>query len=108
MESEHPGKCLKCGHHHIIKAGRESSGKQRWKCRGCGRCFVANPQQSYDEAFRERVLHALREGMSQRAACRVFGVARMTVAAWLKKSPELARAQNHARRGAGRGRPRAR
>lgn len=49
---------------------------------GCGRCFVANPQKSYDDVFRERVLHALREGMSQRAACRVFCVERMTVAAW--------------------------
>lgn len=85
MENKHPGKCLKCGHLHIIKAGKESSGKQRWRCRGCGCCFVI-AKQSYDDAFREQVLQAIREGMSQRAACRVFGVARMTVAAWLKKS----------------------
>ena len=89
MEKEHPRKCLKCGHEHVVKAGKERNGKQRWRCCDCQRVFVV-ADQSYDEAFREQVLHAVREGMSQRGACRVFGIARMSVATWLKKSCELA------------------
>ena len=35
--------CPNCNSSHIIKYGRIHTGKQRYRCNGCGRQFVENP-----------------------------------------------------------------
>ena len=35
--------CPNCNSTHIIKYGRIHTGKQRYRCNGCGRQFVENP-----------------------------------------------------------------
>ena len=37
--------CPKCQGTHVIKNGTIHSGKPKWKCKDCGRQFVANSQQ---------------------------------------------------------------
>ena len=37
-------KCPRCEYQEIIKNGKIPNGKQRYKCKNCGRQFVENPQ----------------------------------------------------------------
>ncbi|MGI8756703.1 MAG: IS1/IS1595 family N-terminal zinc-binding domain-containing protein, partial [Acidimicrobiales bacterium] len=51
----------------VIRHGSSRSGKQRYKCRGCGRCFTASPaSSSYDEETKARILRAYHERTSLR------------------------------------------
>jgi len=36
--------CPQCGSEQVIKNGHIHNGKPKWKCKACGRQFVANPQ----------------------------------------------------------------
>lgn len=73
------------------KHGKTGNGKQRYKCRTCGRSFRENPGAlGYTEGEKEQILRAYWERASLRGLTRIFGVSRNTVSAWLKKSPEFA------------------
>ncbi len=63
-----------------------SNGKQRYKCRACKRSLREQPGTNrYDEATKAQILRAYQERTSLRGLTRIFGVARNTVAAWVKK-----------------------
>ena len=71
----------------MSRHGYTAEGKQRYRCRDCGRCFVENPASAaYDPARKEEILRAYHERASVRGIARVFGVSRNTVTGWLKKS----------------------
>jgi transposase-like protein len=38
--------CPKCNSQHVVKNGHIQNGKQRFKCRECGRQFVENPRKT--------------------------------------------------------------
>ncbi len=79
--------CRHCASTDTIRHGYTAEGKQRYRCRDCGRCFVENPASAaYDPARKEEILRAYHERASLRGISRVFGVSRQTVASWLKKS----------------------
>jgi transposase-like protein len=83
--------CRHCSSSNTIRHGYTRKGKQRYRCRACGRCFVRNPgTAAYDPARKEEILSAYHERTSLRGLSRVFGVSRNTVTRWLKKSPEPA------------------
>lgn len=69
-----------------MKDGRSRQGKQRYRCRSCGRRSSENatPRGALPEK-QALVLAALRERMSLRAAARAFGMSRNTITALLKK-----------------------
>ena len=78
--------CLHCGSDQLVRNGRASNGKQRYKCRACGRQSRENPAPNgYTDARRTEILSALHERSSLRGIERTFGVSRNTVAAWMKK-----------------------
>ena len=78
---------LSLGSNRVNKSGRTTNGKQRYKCRSCGRTRRENPQRgAYDETRKEEILRAYHERTSLRGLQRIFGVSRQTVAVWLKKS----------------------
>ncbi|BCM90969.1 hypothetical protein IAD21_02832 [Abditibacteriota bacterium] len=57
----------------------------------CGRRSRESPQgQGYAETFKEQILAAYDERMSQRGIERAFGVSRQTLSTWLKKRSEVA------------------
>jgi insertion element IS1 protein InsB len=87
--------CPQCQSGWSIKYGRTSAGKQRYRCRRCGRQFVIQPAHpQYCQGFREQVLAALNERISLRGAERVFHVARQMIALWLKhKADEVEKKQ---------------
>jgi transposase-like protein len=90
-------KCYHCGSEKVHKHGKTSNGKQRFKCRSCGRSLRENPQgNGYDEERKEEILRAYHERASLRDLTRVFGVSRNTVSSWLKKSHSSAASGSNA------------
>ena len=80
--------CPNCDSERLVKDGKTTSGSQRYLCRDCGESRVLNPKRTdYTDKQKERILRAYREGTSLRGLRRIFGVARQTVSAWLKKKP---------------------
>ncbi|RYF41709.1 MAG: IS1 family transposase [Cytophagaceae bacterium] len=83
--------CRHCGSESLVKSGFGTNGKQRYKCKACGRRSRESPQgQGHEEAFKEQILAAYDERMSQRGIQRAFGVSRQSLSVWLKKRPETA------------------
>jgi len=83
--------CRHCNSSNTIRHGYTTKGKQRYRCRACGRSFVRNPDSAAcDPARKEEILRAYHERTSLRGLSRIFGVSRNTVTRWLKKSPEPA------------------
>ena len=85
--------CATCGSAAIVKSGHNSSGTQQYLCKTCGahRVLVARSRAA-DPALKALVLRAVEtERLSLRAAERLFGVARKTIAKWLKKKPKACR-----------------
>jgi transposase-like protein len=79
--------CRYCNSTTTIRHGYTAKGKQRYRCRDCGRCFVQTPvSTAYDPARKEEILRAYHERTSLRGISRIFGVSRNTVTYWLKKS----------------------
>ncbi|MGH9945450.1 MAG: IS1/IS1595 family N-terminal zinc-binding domain-containing protein [Pyrinomonadaceae bacterium] len=80
-------KCRHCGSTNVARNGLTTNGKQRYLCSECGRRSRDNPQPNgYTAEERETILAAYHERSSLRGLTRSFGVARNTVATWLKKS----------------------
>ena len=90
--------CLRCGSEKIRKNGHADNGAQRAKCKDCGRTFVLQPKGArYDARFKDQVVAASQDRMSQRGISRTFGVCRKTTSRWVgEKSGEPAGLQGHA------------
>ena len=78
--------CCHCGSDQLMRNGRAPNGKQRYKCRACGRPSRENPAPNgYTDERRAEILSARHERSSLRGIERTFGVSRNTVTAWMKK-----------------------
>ncbi len=78
--------CVHCGGEDVIRSGKTRNGKQRLKCKGCGRSSRENRQgPRYSEADKDTILRAYLERPSMRGIQRAFGVSRQTLSGWLKK-----------------------
>ena len=78
--------CTSCSSLNIVKNGRTKKGKQKFCCNSCGAYGTLNPEVKYPPERKEEILRAYHERSSLRGLERTFGVARQTVAKWLKKS----------------------
>ena len=85
--------CTACGRTAIVKNGHNACGSAQFACRACGARRVLAPKRQPASAVRQQeILRAVAsERLSLRAAERVFGVARQTIAKWLEKKPQLSR-----------------
>ena len=73
--------CPNCQGTQVIKNGTIHNGKPKWKCKGCGRQFVANPtQQRISDATKRLIDKLLLERLSLAGIVRVTGVS----ARWLQ------------------------
>ena len=80
----HTLRCARCGSADLYSNGHAKNGKLRYQCQGCQKYGRQDPgSNAYDN--KALILAAYRERPSLRGLTRVFGVARNTVAAWLKK-----------------------
>lgn len=76
--------CAACGSEKLRLNGRTVGGRQRAKCRGCGRTRVLVPKPAaYSAEDRAQVLRAYQDRMSTRAIQRTFGVCYQTLMRWV-------------------------
>ena len=69
-------KCPRCEPQEIIKNGKIHNGKQRYKCKSCGRQLVENPQnRRITEETKKIISNCLLEKVSWRGIHRITGVA---------------------------------
>ena len=86
-------RCATCDSTAVVKSGHNSCGTQQYFCKACGahRVLVAKSSAT-DPERKALVLRAVAvERLSLRAAERIFGVARQTIAKWLEKKPKVCR-----------------
>ena len=82
-------RCYHCRRENIVKNGVAPNGKQKYRCRDCGKQSREQPSPNgYPEARKEEILRAYEERSSLRGLSRTFGVARNTVSRWLKKNDD--------------------
>ena len=86
-------RCATCASTSIVKAGHNGSGTQQYLCKACGAHRVLQAKSPAIEPERKAlILRAVEvERLGLRAAERVFGVARQTIAKWLEKKPKASR-----------------
>jgi insertion element IS1 protein InsB len=67
--------CPSCQGTHIIKNGSIHSGKPKWRCKACGRQFVADPtQHRISDATKQLIDKLLLERVSLAGIVRITGV----------------------------------
>ena len=81
--------CPHCQSTRLKNNGTTTNGKQKYHCHDCGKYGTLNPAPRYSEERKEEILRAYQERSRLRGIERTFGVARQTVAAWLKKVQQL-------------------
>lgn len=74
--------CPTCESRHTVKNGRIHNGKQNYRCRGCGRQFVQDPQNKpLDPVTKALIAKLLLERLSLAGIARVTGVSEL----WLQR-----------------------
>jgi transposase-like protein len=81
-------RCPRCQSEHLEKNGHSKSGKQKYHCKDCDAYGTLNPTVAYPAERRAEILKAYQESSSLRGIERTFGVARQTVAKWLRQEDE--------------------
>lgn len=85
--------CRFCQSQNVIRHGKDTTGRQRFLCHDCRRTFREKPKsRSRSAEFQKQALAAYQERASMRGVCRLFGIGRNTLSAWLKKSRDPAAA----------------
>lgn len=77
--------CTYCGSRTaVVKAGRNQTGSQRYRCQGCQRYFTPEPKAlGYAADLKQRALQLYLEGTSLRAIGRLLHLHHQTVANWI-------------------------
>lgn len=81
-------RCTKCQSENIVKNGKTKAGRQKYHCKACDGYGTLNPSVQYTTERKAEILRAYHERASLRGVTRTFGVARQTVAKWLKEKAE--------------------
>lgn len=81
MQDALPPPCPRCSSPHVVRNGPTRSGEPSFRCRGCGRRFVASPRKGpVPDEDRAAVERMLAERLSLRAIARITGRSR----SWLQ------------------------
>ena len=80
--SEHPGACPACEGTTLIRSGH-ACGRQRWRCKGCGRQFTRTTPRGKPEAVRREAVGLYCAGLSLSAAGKRPGVSARSVVRWV-------------------------
>ena len=81
-------RCKKCQSENIVKNGKTKAGRQKYHCKACDTYGTLNPSVPYTPERKAEILRAYHERSSLRGVARTFGVARQTVAKWLKEKAD--------------------
>ncbi len=77
--------CSQCGSIAIVKNGHDKKGKQKYHCHDCGAWGTLEPSVPYTAERKEEILRIYQERASMRGVTRAVGVARQTLARWLRE-----------------------
>jgi len=77
--------CRTCGSINITRNGTNKCGHAQYHCHDCGAYRVLEPQRPYTGPEKKIILNTYRERASMRGIERIFGIARQTLARWLKE-----------------------
>ena len=78
--------CPHCTSENLIKHGFAPDGRQKYRCKNCGKQHRENPRSNaYSEEQKEIFIKASQERSSLRGVQRTFGVDRHSVSKWMKK-----------------------
>ena len=68
-----------------VKAGKQPSGSQRWKCQRCQRRYTPEPkEQGYPAEVRQQAVKLYVDGLNYRRIGRILGVDHKSVMNWVK------------------------
>ena len=67
-----------------VKAGRNESGSQRYKCNRCRKRYTPEPSQVYSDSLRRQAVKFYVDGLGFRHIARHLGVDHVTVMHWVK------------------------
>ncbi len=81
-------RCPKCDSTNITKNGHDYKAAQKFHCKACQAYGTLKPQRTYPDKQKELILRAYRERASMHGIKRIFGIARQTLARWLKTVAE--------------------
>jgi transposase-like protein len=70
----------------LRRNGTDYKGKQKYSCQDCGSYGTLNPSEpGYSAERKHEILRAYQERPSMRGIERIYGVARQTLARWLRE-----------------------
>ena len=77
-------RCEHCASDQTVKAGKNGSGSQRYKCKSCGRHFTPLPNEiGYPLAIRQQAVEMYVDGQNYRRTGRNLRVNHQSVANWV-------------------------
>ena len=81
---EHPDACPACRGTVLIRSGH-ACGRQRWKCKGCGRQFTRTEPRGKPAALKQQAVALYCLGLSMNAIGKHIGVSAQSVMRWLRR-----------------------
>ncbi len=97
-----PRHCHCCQSFNIVRNGRTTQGKQRYKCKDCGVTRVLDPKPPITPESVAALERSNSERLSYRAMGRIFKVSHVTVFNHLKKNDRPSGIQDNGSSGTGR------
>ena len=85
---ERPDACPACCGSVLIKSGH-ACGRQRWRCKHCGRQFTLTEPRGKPEAMRREAVGLYCTGLSLSAVGRRLGVSAQSVMRWVRDHARL-------------------
>jgi transposase len=80
---EGPEACPACRGRVLIKSGH-ACGRQRWKCKGCGRQFTRTEPRGKPAEVKGRAIELYCLGLSMNAAAKRVGVSAQSMLRWVR------------------------
>jgi hypothetical protein len=81
--------CSVCGSENIVKNGRDYKKDQKFHCNDCVAYETIDATGRYTEERKEEILRSYHDRCSMRGISRIFGVARETLARWLRQKDKI-------------------
>ena len=80
---ERPEACPACSGTVLIKSGH-ACGRQRWKCKGCGRQFTRTEPRGKPAALKRHAIELYCLGLSMNAVAKRVGVSAQSMLRWVR------------------------
>ena len=88
-------KCPYCESTEVNKSGKNATGRQRYKCKGCHKTFqLEYKNKASDPEVKKQIVPMVMNGSGTRDTARVLGISKDTVTSTLKKLKKIVKPVN--------------